>query len=573
MAKKFSFKESRKMTSGLSGMTGAVIMGLGGVGLGAALAMLVAPSEDIQPPRPNLLETPELEAPKLVEEESRIDDVAEPDAKSVGAADHEAPKLVEITEDATLNEAPSEEVVDVDPAAAGNEPQSSDAATAAPTNETTAKDDAQEPTPETAPQDSAAMEAPIAEETATIEEDAQEEEPSFETMRLTFKSGDTLSGLLEEADLVKGEARAIIAELNKYTAPNKYRVDQYFDLEIIPEEENRRLQRLTFEKTSLETVVIERDGDVLTSSLDEVPTLTERRLLVVPVEVSIWQVTGINGVPASVRAKMLNILSYGLDLQREVQPNDRFEIIYDATVTEEGDVVAGGAIQYVALIQKNRAKRYFRFDDPSYGIDYYDEQGRSSKKLLMKTPIDGARLSSHYGMRKHPILGYSKMHTGTDFAAPTGTKIYAAGSGKVVKAGWLGGYGNYIRIKHRSGYETAYAHMVRFAKGIRTGVSVSQGQVIGYVGSTGRSTGPHLHYEVLVNGKHVNPMGLNLPSGRDLEKKSLPAFKQMVAMVDEALPGEADKAYLAKLEIKQPKAPAKVISKETPPTPMRRPKG
>ena len=196
-----------------------------------------------------------------------------------------------------------------------------------------------------------------------------------ESMRLTFKSGSTLRGLLEQANLRDGEVDAIIVELNKYTLPNKYRVDQYFDLEIIPEEGNRRLQRLTFSKTLLETVVIERDGDILTSSLYEAPTLTERRLLVVPVEGSVWQVTGINGVPVSVRAKTLNILSYGLDLQRELQPHDRLEIIYDATVTEEGDVVAGGAIHYVALIQKNRAKRYFRFEEPGHGIEYYDEQG------------------------------------------------------------------------------------------------------------------------------------------------------------------------------------------------------
>lgn len=550
MVRKFSLKDDGKTNVRLGGIAGAIILGIGGVGLGAALAMLVSPSAEMETTRPNLLDSAELNPPRLVEEETS--DVAlQPSKPTPEDADGDHLALDD-------NDGQREENNIDDLAVEANEDPDGDALAPAA--------DAAPNLPEN--QDPSTAEADIS------EQEAEATEPQLESMRLTFKRGDTLSGLLEEANLRKGEAGAIIAELNKYTEPNKYRVDQYFDLDIIPEEENRRLERLTFEKSSLETLVVKRDGDILTSQLDKIPTFTERRLLVVPVEGSIWQVSGAHGVPANIRANMLNILSYGLDLQREVQPDDRFEIIYDATVTKEGDVVGSGAIQYVALIQKNRSKRYFRFEDPGFGIDYYDEQGRSSKKLLMKTPVDGARLSSHFGMRKHPILGYSKMHTGTDFAAPTGTKIYAAGSGKVVRAGWLGGYGNYIRLKHRSGYETAYAHMVRFAKGIRTGVSVSQGQVIGYVGSTGRSTGPHLHYEVLLNGKHVNPMGLKLPSGRDLEKKSLPAFQQMVAMVEEALPGDIDKAYLAKLEVKKPAAPTTpVVRKETPPQPLRRPKG
>ena len=363
-----------------------------------------------------------------------------------------------------------------------------------------------------------------------------------ESIRLTFERGSTLRGLLEQANLRDGEVDAIIVELNRYIAPNKYRVGQHFDLDIISEKENRRLLQLTFEKSSLRTVVIKRDEEYLSSQLLKGPTFTERRLLVFKVKDSIWQMAGIHGVPASVRSEMLNILSYGLDLQREVQPNDRFEIIYDITVTENGQVVDGGAVQYVALIQKNRVTGFYRFQYPGYDVDYYDAKGRSFKKLFLKTPI-----------ASDEILETVDDNIGINFVAPLGTDVYAAGSGRVVQAANLPSFGNYVRIKHRSGYETAYAHLESFAEGVQDGASVSKGQVIGYVGTSGHKkpaiVRPHLQYEVLSNGKQIDPTGSNLPSGRELKGRALKAFKQMVSAIEKVRPGVGTGWTRAKLEL------------------------
>jgi murein DD-endopeptidase MepM/ murein hydrolase activator NlpD len=184
-----------------------------------------------------------------------------------------------------------------------------------------------------------------------------------------------------------------------------------------------------------------------------------------------------------------------------------------------------GKILYASLVTSGKTHALYRFTSPVDGsIDYYDERGQSAKKFLMRTPVDGARLSSGYGMRFHPILGYSKMHKGVDFAAPRGTPVMAAGQGTVDYASRYGSYGNYIRISHGNGYKTAYAHLNSFARGIKKGAHVRQGQIIGYVGTTGRSTGPHLHYEVLVANKQVNPMSIRVPTGRKLAGSELASF-------------------------------------------------
>lgn len=209
--------------------------------------------------------------------------------------------------------------------------------------------------------------------------------------------------------------------------------------------------------------------------------------------------------------------AYDIDFQREIHPGDRFEIFYETFVDERGNPVRHGEVLYAALDGRALKRGFYRFTPSDDGIaDYFDEKGESATRFLMKTPINGARISSNFGNRRHPISGYTRLHKGTDFAAPTGTPIYAAGHGTVQRASWNGGYGNYIRIKHASGYETAYAHLSRYASGLRSGKRVRQGDVIGYVGSTGASTGPHLHYEVWVNGKAVNAMSLKLPTGRKL---------------------------------------------------------
>ncbi|MCI4646158.1 MAG: M23 family metallopeptidase [Hyphomonadaceae bacterium] len=213
------------------------------------------------------------------------------------------------------------------------------------------------------------------------------------------------------------------------------------------------------------------------------------------------------------------IFAYDVDFQREIHPGDKFEIVYESMVDERGRPVRLGNVIFASLDGKALARDfYYHVPSDDEVSDYFDANGDSATKFLMKTPINGARLSSRFGNRRHPISGYTRLHKGTDFAAPTGTPIYAAGHGTVERASRYGGYGNYVRIRHANGYQTAYAHMSRYGPGIRSGRSVRQGDIVGYVGSTGASTGPHLHYEVLVNGRHVDAMRLNFPTGRKLSE-------------------------------------------------------
>ncbi|MEO1787953.1 MAG: M23 family metallopeptidase, partial [Pseudomonadota bacterium] len=206
----------------------------------------------------------------------------------------------------------------------------------------------------------------------------------------------------------------------------------------------------------------------------------------------------------------------------------------EAFVDERGNPVRAGELIYAALDGKATTKGFYRFETPDDGVsDYYASNGESATKFLMKTPINGARLSSSFGYRRHPISGYNRLHKGTDFAAPTGTPVYAAGHGVIERSSRFGGYGHYVRIRHANGYQTAYAHLSRYGAGIKSGRRVRQGQVIGYVGSTGASTGPHLHYEVIKNGKHVNAMRLKLPTGRKLGGPILEAFDLHRAGVDQ----------------------------------------
>ena len=211
------------------------------------------------------------------------------------------------------------------------------------------------------------------------------------------------------------------------------------------------------------------------------------------------------------------IYGFQVDFQRDIRRNDAYQIIYEIFQDEDGKIFETGKIIFANLILSGQENSLYLFVDKKKNEEHYDPNGKSVRKALMKTPINGARLSSSFGMRKHPILGFNKMHKGTDFAAKEGTPIMASGSGTIRLAKWCGGGGNCIKIKHNSTYETVYAHMKSFAKGMRVGKKVRQGQVIGYVGSTGMSTGPHLHYEVIINGKKVNSQKLKLPSGKILK--------------------------------------------------------
>jgi len=237
------------------------------------------------------------------------------------------------------------------------------------------------------------------------------------------------------------------------------------------------------------------------------------------------------GASATSVMNLINLYSYDVDFQRDIKDGDKFEILTEEYHTKEGERVKDGNILYSSLTLRGRKIEIYMFDNKGQ-IGYYNPSGYSIRKSLLRTPINGARISSKFGMRRHPVLGYSKMHKGVDFAAPTGTPILAAGDGIIVKMGRNGGYGNYVRIKHNSSYSTAYAHASRFNKKFRSGSRVKQGDVIAYVGSTGRSTGPHLHFELLQNGRQINPSSVKITSGDRLGGSALARFKDFKYQVD-----------------------------------------
>ncbi|WP_373090167.1 M23 family metallopeptidase, partial [Sneathiella sp.] len=245
---------------------------------------------------------------------------------------------------------------------------------------------------------------------------------------------------------------------------------------------------------------------------------------------------------------LIRIFSYDVDFQREIQPGDSFEVYFERFSDENGDILKDGAIHWASMTLSGKKISLYRFKTDDDGFtDYYDEQGRSVKKSLMRTPIDGARLTSGFGKRKHPVLGYTKMHRGVDFGARRGTPIMAAGNGVIERASRYGSFGNYVLIRHNNEYETAYAHMKKFAKGIHKGSHVKQGQIIGYVGTTGRSTGPHLHYEVHKNNRQINPLSVKLPAGRKLTGKMLTAFSAYADEIRQEVTGADLETKLAKL--------------------------
>ncbi len=240
------------------------------------------------------------------------------------------------------------------------------------------------------------------------------------------------------------------------------------------------------------------------------------------------------GVPVPVLIDLIRTYSWDVDFQRDIQPGDAFEVLYERFADDNGSIVHTGEIIYAALTLSGIRYPIYRYATTDGETAYFNDRGLSAKKALMRTPIDGARLSSGFGKRRHPILGYTKMHRGADFAAPRGTPIYAAGDGRVVEAGRNGAYGKYVRLRHNAEYATAYAHMNRIAKGARKGRRVKQGQVIGYVGSTGRSTGAHLHYEIIKKGRRTNPMKVRMPSGRKLTGLELDLFLAARKQIDRA---------------------------------------
>ena len=341
-------------------------------------------------------------------------------------------------------------------------------------------------------------------------------EPRFKKISHSVKIGETFDSILENYFIDKKEIEVLKNKLNKKVNLNKLKTNQ--KILLIVDQSQNSIKEFIFQISNKERIVLTKnlndqvfDQKVILTKLKKQISYSENII-----QQSLYKSASVKKIPANIIIEFARIYGFQVDFQRDIRKRDKFQIMYEIFVDEKNKIIETGNILFANLILSGEDNSLYYFDKQG-STGHYDKNGKSIQKALMKTPINGARLSSPFGMRKHPIDGFNKMHKGTDFAAPQGTPIMASGSGTIKKAGWCGGGGNCVVIKHNSTYQTIYAHMSKFAKGIRSGVRVKQGQTIGYVGSTGKSTGPHLHYEVLINGKRVNSQTLKLPSGKILK--------------------------------------------------------
>ncbi len=349
----------------------------------------------------------------------------------------------------------------------------------------------------------------------------------FTNVDYEIKNGDTIQKILKKYNVQNNDIQKTINQYNKYGKPNQLLAGSKIEI-IIKENQSKKenlILKFSVPITNSTTIEITRDDENKIVAKKIITKLYKRKILSENIIKNNLYSSAIEAkVNPNTIIEFARIFGFEIDFQRDVRKNDYFKILYEKYFDENGEFIKSGSVLYAYMSVNGREISLYKFgDDKNYG--YFDINGKSVEKALMKTPINGARLSSPFGMRKHPILGYNKKHLGTDFAAPMGTPIMASGSGTITRAKWCGGGGNCIKIKHNSTYETIYAHMRNFAKGMKVGKKVRQGQIIGYVGSTGMSTGPHLHYEVIVNGKKVNSQKLKLPSGKVLKDNDRQKFE------------------------------------------------
>ena len=370
---------------------------------------------------------------------------------------------------------------------------------------------------------------------------------SIEERTLQVGSGDTLMHLFLRAGIPRNQAAAAIEAMRKVYDPRRIRPGQKLTIAYLasdPAFEDRGIRLRGAKLATDPTTAVAVEGRAGGFTARKVDVRTESRLARTGGEISssLYRAAEKLGLPIPVLLQLVRIFSWDVDFQREIRAGDSFDVAWETLHTPEGEFVDHGDMVYGSLTLRGRKLELYRFTG-RHGTDYFDREGAGARKPLMRTPIDGARLSSGYGKRRHPILGYTKMHRGVDFAARPGTPIYAAGDGRVAYAGRNGSYGVYVRIRHNSRYQTAYAHMRALRRGIRRGANVRQGQVIGYVGSTGRSTGPHLHYEILVDGRQVNPLSVSMPPQIHLKGADLAAFEAYRGTLEERLANIKSKRF------------------------------
>ena len=348
-------------------------------------------------------------------------------------------------------------------------------------------------------------------------------------------AGDSLQKILLKEKISKEEVNKIYQKIKGIIDLTKIRQGQTITIVFRTKQNKPSISRITFQVDELSTAYIyyrnktdDYEVRLNQKNLEKVNFLA-KGVIVNSLFASAQKID----VDAEVIVEFARIFGFEIDFQRDIRKNDEFKIFYERFEDDEGENFKNGNILFAYLKNSGREIKLYRYKDSKNNIGYFTPDGKSIEKALMKTPINGARLSSGFGFRKHPILGYNKLHQGTDFAARRGTPVMASGSGTVERASWFGAYGKYVRIRHNSTYKTAYAHLSKFGRNIKAGKKVRQGQIIGYVGSTGRSTGPHLHYEVLVNNKRINSQRLKLPSGKKLSKNEMGNFNLEKQRIDQ----------------------------------------
>ena len=365
----------------------------------------------------------------------------------------------------------------------------------------------------------------------TVNEILNNLEPKFKKVSHKIIDGESFDQILESYSIDRKEINNIKKRLSKKINLNKLNTNQKVQFTI--DQTNNVVKNFTFQISTTEKIYLSRNDEI--NDFNQQIILTKLKKEIVYKENiilnSLYKSAVSKKVPANAIIEFARIYGFEVDFQRDIRKRDSFQIMYEVFKDDNGRIIETGEILFanLKLSGQNNSLYFFEYKN---GKGHFDKNGKSSQKALMKTPINGARLSSPFGMRKHPIDGFNKMHRGTDFAAPMGTPIMASGNGVIKKAGWCGGGGNCVVIKHNSTYQTVYAHMSKFANGIRSGVRVKQGQIIGFVGSTGKSTGPHLHYEVIVNGEKINSQTLKLPSGKTLKGEERKLFETKKIRLD-----------------------------------------
>ena len=402
-----------------------------------------------------------------------------------------------------------------------------------------------QPTPRPSPEEAFGV------STATVSEMVARESTSRATSEktLTLQSGDTLASLLKRGGFSSREAANVISLMQQRINVRRLQIGMTFAIAYQSDSQSGELSPVGIhfkDKSNFDHYLV--FDDALSWFAFRTVRPVQRYLVYASgtIENNIYNAVEDQDVPNSALDEFIRVLGFSVDFQREVRSGDEFELLYEREIDQlTGDDLNTGTLHYAGLRLSGDTMSFFRFENSDGIVGWYDRDGQSAVRTLMRTPIAGAKLSSKYGMRRHPVTGYNAMHRGIDFAAPKGTPIIAAGSGVVQKSGWFGNYGRYVRIRHTGRYATAYAHMTRIADGITAGARVRQGQIIGYVGSTGRSTGPHLHYEVLVNNKQVNPLTVKLPSGEGLESDELDDFATIVDSIEQEVASRGQVLFAA----------------------------